>query len=208
MQQQPPDGVWPFWCLSSYLSGLASLSAEWHLCISPLHLFISTDPLLFSLFKFQSRISLALPSPSLESGFPGLGKAVFLGGGYCWGQGSFPETCRYSLQSHCAGPHPGPALASMFMVFCWLDVMNRQEQILSDWSCLRYSKEKAQPKFQVRLWSATGTGVRMDLAAGVVAGWAVKTPPMSNTGGPSGAVSSGLKRSGTEKTKWRVYGCL
>lgn len=167
-----------------------------------------TDPLLFSLFKFQSRISLALPSPSLESGFPGLGKAVFLGGGYCWGQGSFPETCHYSLQSHCAGPHPGPALASMFMVFCWLDVMNRQEQILSDWSCLRYSKEKAQPKFQVRLWSATGTGVRMDLAAGVVAGWAVKTPPMSNTGGPSGAVSSGLKRSGTEKTKWRVYGCL
>lgn len=130
-----------------------------------------TDPLLFSLFKFQSRISLALSSPSLESGFPGLGKAVFLGGGYCWGQGSFPETCHYTVCRATALNHTlGQPWANMFMVFCWLDVMNRQEQILSDWSCLGYSKEKAQPKFQVQLWSAAGTGVRMDLGAGVVAG--------------------------------------
>ena len=59
--------------------------------------FPRTDPLLFSLFKFQSSIRLALPSPSLESGFPGLGKAVFLGGGCCWGQGSFPEMCHYTV---------------------------------------------------------------------------------------------------------------
>lgn len=113
MQQQLPDQVWQFWCLSSCLSGLASLSAVWHLCTSSSIFsacwFPLVESILFSLFKFQSSISLALPSHRLESGLPSLGTAVFLRWRCCCGQGSYRKNHdmvrRAAAQNHSLGHH-------------------------------------------------------------------------------------------------------